>query len=194
MNKLPAILLLLVISGQPLAAIDPVYEGSNGIRSRVLSVCMQCHSTAVTGAGRRQAPVEVNFDTYADAAMWSDRLIARAAVEGSMPPQGVQPLTQEQKSALFAWQRAGFPEQSSAATPVLSQPDCLFNWAETSFPELFAPPTKSLTLTPYYYRFYAPSTYLAITANSLLYLGPLSAGTVINLGEVTTWYARAVCK
>ena len=109
------VLLFLGINGQLQAAIDAAYEGSNGVRSKVLTVCMQCHSSSVTGAARNQAPVIVNFDTYADAALWGDMAVTKAAIEESMPPSSVPRLTQEQKSALFAWQAAGFPEKSASA-------------------------------------------------------------------------------
>ena len=281
MKLLTVLLLICGMSGQLQAAIEPAYEGSNGIRNNVLVVCMQCHSTSVTGAGRNGAPENVNFDTYADAAKWTDLVITRAAIEGSMPPSSVQPLTQAQKAALFAWQAAGFPErsasvqdtqapttpsgltavtistteinlawtastdnvavttykiyrggspiatlgnvtgyadktlsasteyrfsvaacdaagncsaQSAAVTATTPQPsDCLFNWAETSFPDYFAPRTQSQSVAPYYGRLYPPGTVLAIAFNKLLYLGPLSSGAILDLGDVATWYPRAGC-
>lgn len=282
MRLLVVLVLIIGISGQLHAQIVPVYEGSNGIREKVLAVCMQCHSTTVTGAARNGAPTIVNFDTYADAALWADLVIMRAAIEASMPPQGVQPLSQEQRSALIAWQAAGFPDKSApvqdtqapttpaglTATPVnmseidlawsastdnvavtvyrvnrggnliaslgnvtsygdkglspstpysygvmacdaagncsvlstsatattQQQPDCLFNWAETSFPDFFAPRAQSSSAGSYYYRHYSQSSaYLAINSDRLLYLGPLSSDTVLDLGDVATWYGRSGC-
>lgn len=195
-------LLLLGITSQLHAAIEPVYEGSNGIRDNVLSVCMMCHSTTVSGGGRNGAPFPPNFNTYEDATLLGDNAVARA-VDGSMPPAGYPRLNAQQKAALLAWQAAGFPEKSSVVSPpagtsttpvAVSQPDCLFNWAESNFANAFSPPVKSQTLSPYYYRFYPPSTYLAIAADSLLYFGPLSPSAIMNLGDVATWYARATCK
>jgi len=279
--KLFAVLLLIVGFNGPLqAAIEAAYEGSNGIRNKVLTVCMQCHSASVTGAGRNGAPDIVNFDTYTNAVLSADLAVIKAAVERSMPPGGPA-LSQEQRTALFAWQAAGFPERSAAvqdtqapttatgltataigtseinlawtaatdnvavatykvyrggvltttlgnvtshadkslsastaysysmvacdaagncsapsavATATTLQPtDCLFNWAETSFPEYFSPRTQSQSAAPYYGRVYPPSTILAIGFNRLLYLGPLSPNTVLDLGDVATWYPQAGC-
>lgn len=279
--KLFAVLLLIFgINGQLQAAIDAVYEGSNGIRNQVLTVCMQCHSSSVTGAARNGAPSPPNFNLYADAFLFGDYAVARA-VDGSMPPQGRPRLTAEQKTALLAWQAAGFPEKpaavpdtqapttpagltattvsnsaihlawtastddvgvtaykvyrdgsliatlgteasyddrglgaataysygvtacdaagncsapsASAAAATQQQSDCLFNWAETGFPDFFAPHVQSQSAGPYYYRFYPPGSYLAIASNQLLYLGPLSNNTVLQLGDVVTWYARSGC-
>jgi hypothetical protein len=281
LRLLSALLLVFGINGQLQAAIEPVYEGSNGIRNQVLTVCLRCHSASVTGAGRNGATNGVNFDTYAAAAMWTDLLMTKAVIERSMPPPGNTPLNSEQRAALLAWQAAGFPEkaastqdtqapttptkpiatvistteinlawtaatdnvavtaykiyrggnpiatlgnvpiyvdktlsaattysfsvaacdaagncsaQSAAVTATTpQQSDCLFNWAETSFPEYFAPRTQSQSAPPYYYRFYPPGTYLAIASNRLLYFGPLSPTTVLDLGDVTTFYPTARC-
>lgn len=280
--KLFAVLLLLLgANGQLQAAIEAVYEGNDGIRSKVLTVCMQCHSTTLSGGSRNGAPSPPNFNTYADAILLGDFAVARA-VEGSMPPQGLPRLNSEQKSALLAWQAAGFPERAasvadtqapttpsgltatatstsrislawtassdnvgvtaykvfrgdtqiatldtsttyndtslSAATdysygvmacdaagncsaPSVSatattqqSSDCLFDWAETSFPEYFAPRTQSQSAAPYYGRVYPPSTILAIAFGRLYYLGPVSGNTVLDLGEVLSWYATSGCQ
>ncbi|MCX7176074.1 MAG: hypothetical protein NT159_19555 [Proteobacteria bacterium] len=194
MKLLAALLLILGINGQLQAAIDAVYDGDNGIRSRVLTVCMQCHSTTLAGGARNGSPSFVNFNTYADAVLWGDLAVTRAVIEGSMPPQGVQRLNAEQKAALSAWQAAGFPEKS-ATVSTQQQPDCLFNWAETSFPNFFAPRALSLSADPYYYRYYSQTNaYLAIASSRLYYLGPVSSGTVADLGDVVTWYATSGCK
>ena len=279
--KLCAVLLLILgINGQLQAAIEAVYEGSNGIRNNVLTVCMQCHSTTLSGAARNNAPSPPNFNTYADAILLGDNAVGRA-IDRSMPPAGYQALNAEQRAALLAWQAAGFPETAasapdtqapsipagltataigtrevtlswtastdnvavttykiyrggqltatlgnvtshadkslnastaysytvaacdaagncSAPSAVLSaatlQPaDCLFNWAETSFPEYFSPRTQSQSAAPYYGRVYPPSTILAIGFNRLLYLGPLSPTTVLDLGDVASWYPQAGC-
>ncbi|MFA6441154.1 MAG: hypothetical protein WCV99_02390 [Sterolibacterium sp.] len=192
MKLLAALLLLFGISGQLQAAIEAVYDGDNGIRNRVLTVCMQCHSSTLSGGARNGAPSPPNFNTYAGAVLLGDYAVERA-IEGSMPPQGNPRLNAEQQAALLAWQAAGFPEKS--ATPsAQQQSDCLFNWAELSFPEFFAPRAQSVTAEPIYYRYYTQSTaYLAITASRLYYLGPVSAGTVADLGEVATWHVTSGC-
>lgn len=190
LRLLSALFLVFGLIGHLQAATEATYDGPNGIRNNVLTACLQCHSASVTGAGRSGAPDIVNFDTYAAASMWADLLITKAVVERSMPPTG--PLNGDQRAALLAWQAAGFPEKGAAA-PV-SQSDCLFNWAETSFPDYFAPRTQSQSAPPYYGRVYPPSTILATAFSKLFYLGPLSSGAVLDLGDLTTWYTQAGCK
>lgn len=114
MKLLAALLLFFGINGQLQAAIEAVYDGDNGIRNRVLTVCMQCHSSTLSGGARNGAPSPPNFNTYAGAILLGDYAVGRA-VEGSMPPQGYPRLNAEQKAALLAWQAAGFPEKSAAA-------------------------------------------------------------------------------
>ena len=279
----------LAFNGQLHAQIEPVYDGTNGIRNRALSMCLTCHATTVTGGARRGAPSPPNYDTYAEAIINADITVERA-VGGSMPPSGFQPLTTEQKNALLAWQKAGFPERAavvvadtqaptapsglaasavstsainlawvastdnvgvtaykvfrggsliatlgnvtsygdaglnaattysytvaacdaagncspnSASASATTQPivvvnpnqqqDCFFSFAESSYPTVFAPPAPSLSVPPYYYRFYAPGTYLGIASGKLLYYGPLSSNTLVDLGDITTWYQTARC-
>lgn len=283
--KLCALLVLIFGFNGPLrAAIEAAYDGVNGVRNKVFTVCMQCHSSTLTGAARNGSPTIVNFDSYADAALWGDVAVRRAGVEGSMPPQSVQPLDQEQRDALIAWQAAGFPEKltppptprdaQAPTTPAgvtatalgisqinlhwaasadnvgvtsykiyrgnvltatldnvtsfsdrglgastayaygvaacdaagncsapsvaivaitQNQSDCLFNWAETSYPEYLSPRVQSLSAAPYYFRYYPPATYLAISASRLLYLGPLSASVILDLGDVASWYFNSGC-
>ena len=195
--KLFAIGLLLFGINSPLqAAIDAAYDGNNGIRNNVLSVCLQCHSSTLTGAARNSAPSSVDFNTYAGASLWGDREVIRAAIEASMPPSGVVPLNQEQKAALLAWEAAGFPEKSAATNTNLKS-DCLFDWAETHFADFFTPRGfQSQSFAPYYLRFYSQTTsYLAVSSNDshLYYLGPVSGNTILDLGAAATWYATSGC-
>jgi len=272
--------LIVGTSGRLQAQIVPVYEGSTGVRDNVLSVCVQCHSTTLSGGARKNAPAFVNFNTYADAILWGADAVAQVNAR-IMPPAGTPALSSEQRAALVAWQAAGFPERATAAAdtqapttpakptatvistteinlawtaatdnvavtaykiyrdgnliatlgnttiyvdkklsaataysfsvaacdaagncsaqsaPVTAttpqQSDCLLNWAEASFPDYFAPRTQSQSAPPYYGRVYPPGTVLAIGFNKLLYLGPLSSGAVLDLGDVATWYPRAGC-
>ncbi len=108
----------LIISSD-VFAIDPVYEGENGILAKVFSInCLFCHSSEKTGSSRNGAPSHVNLDTYEAALEYADRAIIRAVNEMSMPPIfSVLPgLNQEQKAAMLAWQQAGFPKFSTQAT------------------------------------------------------------------------------
>lgn len=289
--KLLAFLLLIVgANSRVQAAIDAVYDGSNGIRSKVLTVCLSCHSSTLTGGARNSAPPTVDFNTYASALLWGDLAVIRA-VGGTMPPAGNPALNQEQKAALQAWQAAGFPEKAAPVVPpadsqaptipaglnatvpssseinlawaastdnvavtsykvyrggsliatlgnvtsyrdkglaaatsytynvtacdaasncsLLSAPlaastqpnvgtnqlpDCLFSWAETSYPSVFAPRAVSSSLGIYYFRAYAQSTYLAVASGRLYYLGPLSANSAVDLGDVIAWYVTSGCE
>ena len=365
------------------AAIEPVYDGTTGVRNNALTVCLQCHSSTLRGAARNAAPPTSNYDTYAEAIKSGASGVSRA-VDGSMPPSGYVQLNLEQKQALQAWQAAGFPERGGIVTDTQSptapsgltgkatginavslswiastdnvgvtaykiyrdgsviatlsevtaygdtglsaataysysvaacdaagncsassatvsvttqsapdtqapstptglsatatsssaislswtastdnvgvtaykiyrggtaiatlgvvttyadtglsaatgysygvaacdaagncsaqsalasattqqanvinpsqQADCFFGFAETNYPTIFGPPTQSQSISPYYFRFYAPGTYLAIASNKLLYFGPLTQNTLLDLGDITTWYQTAGCK
>lgn len=99
-------------------AIDPVYEGVNGIRAQVFATnCLACHSSNLTGAARNGAPPSVNWDTYEATLPNAPLAIIRAAVQMTMPPSfsGLPLLNDAQKAAMLAWQSAGFPR--AAATP-----------------------------------------------------------------------------
>jgi len=85
--------------------------------------------------------------------------------------------------------------QQNVATGSNSKSDCLFNWAESSYGFMFLPKgTQSSSLGLYYFRYYSETkAYLAVAADSLFYLGPLSDNQAADLGSVSTWYAKADC-
>ena len=94
-------------------AIEPVYEGENGIRAKVFaSNCLACHSSDNTGGARNGAPAGIDFDNYADAVTSGDKAVARGATLMNMPPSfsPLSRLDDEQKQALKNWQALGFPE------------------------------------------------------------------------------------
>ncbi len=100
-------------------AIDPVYEGANGIRENVFATnCLSCHSSEVSGPDRNYAPDSINFDTYEATILNVDVAISEVNV-GAMPPadSGIPLLNADQKTALIAWQNAGFPRAAAAAPP-----------------------------------------------------------------------------
>jgi hypothetical protein len=106
----------LLVAKQTLA-IDPVYEGPDGIRTTVfVTNCLACHSSDKVGADRNGAPPEVNFDTYEAAEPNAERAIVRAVDEMTMPPasSGIPMLTEDQKTAMRAWQSAGFPQDAAS--------------------------------------------------------------------------------
>ncbi|MFA6314421.1 MAG: hypothetical protein WC681_23310 [Sterolibacterium sp.] len=83
---------------------------------------------------------------------------------------------------------------TTAITTSDSKSDCLFDWAEASYSTLFSPATASMSFGPYYLRYYSQTNaYLAVTVDSLVYLGPLSDNKILDLGPATTWYAAASC-
>lgn len=94
-------------------AIEPVYEGEEGIRAKVFaSNCLACHDSNLTGSSRRGAPFGVDFDTYNDAVSFAQGAINRGITLMNMPPSfsSVPKLNDAQKQALTNWQALGFPE------------------------------------------------------------------------------------
>ncbi len=113
------LLFLFFITGQSFAAIDPVYEGANGIRAKVFATnCLDCHSSTLTGSARNGAPPTVNWDTYETTLPNADRAIVRAVQQMTMPPafSGFPVLNEEQKAAMLAWQSAGFPRAAATTS------------------------------------------------------------------------------
>ncbi|BCG65466.1 MAG: hypothetical protein methR_P3305 [Methyloprofundus sp.] len=101
------------VMGQALA-IEPVYEGDDGIRAKVFATnCLACHSSELTGGSRNGAPSNVDFDTYAEAVAHGMQAVNRAVMLGNMPPSfsPLPELDDEQKQALKNWQALGFPEK-----------------------------------------------------------------------------------
>jgi uncharacterized membrane protein len=70
-------------------------------------VCTMCHSSALTGAARKDAPSDVNYDTYT-AAKAKATEAAEQVSAGRMPPSP-HSLTEDQKKALYAWASCGQP-------------------------------------------------------------------------------------
>ena len=117
--RLFGFIILYAIYSHTVLAIDPVYEGDNGIRAQVFATnCLFCHSSELSGSQRSGAPSNVNWDTYSAALEKADRAIVRAVDQMSMPPffSRLPTLNQEQKEAMLAWQQAGFPRIQSNAT------------------------------------------------------------------------------
>src|SRR5687767_8807643 len=61
-------------------------SGSEAGRTVLVSACLNCHSSALSGAQRSNAPVGVDFDNDADVRRWKDRILVRAVDQGTMPP------------------------------------------------------------------------------------------------------------
>lgn len=71
----------------------------------------------------------------------------------------------------------------------------VLNWAERAYPQIFGPAGQStLSLTGYRYRSYSNGHFLAIQEASparLVYLGPLSNNSALDLGLLSNWVAQA---
>lgn len=92
-------------------AITPVYEGETGILEKVIRPnCLGCHSSTLQGGQRNGAPEGVNYDTFAGAKQFGDRIVQRAVKLMTMPPRG--PIGDKEKQALKNWMMLGFPENT----------------------------------------------------------------------------------
>ena len=115
-------------------AIDPVYEGDNGIRAKVFKTnCLACHSSTLTGGNRKGAPTGADFDIYSEAIEHGASAVKRGVIDMNMPPSAspLPLLTDEQKQALKNWQALGFPKSKapaiySANTQELALPNVYF--------------------------------------------------------------------
>lgn len=117
-NSAKLFTLSLLFSGTSLA-IEPVYEGTDGVREQVFaSNCLQCHASDLIGAARNDAPFSVDFDTYEAAKINGPEAIVESVDNSRMPPSfsGIPSLTEEQEIAILDWQDAGFPRYSTQAT------------------------------------------------------------------------------
>jgi cytochrome c5 len=131
-NVLLSIASLLVISQAQ--AIEPVYEGAEGIRAKIFETnCLACHSSELTGGDRKGAPTRVNYDTFTEAVAHGMRAVRRGVTSGNMPPasSALPALTDEQKQALTNWQALGYPKSKlpamySADTQTLALPKVYF--------------------------------------------------------------------
>ena len=78
-----------------------------------------------------------------------------------------------------------------------SAADCLFNWAERTVPQYFAPAgAASVTLTPYYYRYYTGTkNYLATSSadNHIWVLGLSFGSSPLDVGPMTSFTTMAGC-
>ncbi len=114
-------------------AIEPVYDGEDGIRAMVFETnCLACHSSELTGADRNNAPAGADYDTYSDASKNGGGAVSRGVTAMDMPPasSAAPALTDEQKQALKNWKALGFPK---AVLPTVYSADT----AELSLPQVY---------------------------------------------------------
>lgn len=83
-------------------------------------------------------------------------------------------------------------------TPPVSSSDCLFNYAERAYSSYFVPSgAASGTAMDYYYRYYSTtnsSIGIASRDNHFYYIGPLSNGSLADLGAASDWLRTAGCQ
>lgn len=130
-NRYVALPLFLLFSlpthAQVNIGIQPVYDGENGIRAKIIQPkCLHCHSSSLSGDERGFAPSGVNFDTYELTSQHLNKIIRNTVTTSNMPRDSS--LTAEQKQALSNWQVLGFPESTmpahyTASTQTLTIPD-----------------------------------------------------------------------
>lgn len=142
-NKILLTLASFLIIGQA-QAIDPVYEGDNGIKAKVFATnCLGCHSSDLEGGERKRAPRGVDYDSYSAAVDNGNRAVQRAAVLGSMPPNPSFSLSEEQKIALKNWKALGFPEKTMP--PIYS-----LSTSKLNLPKVYVQDAAGNILTKYH--------------------------------------------
>lgn len=77
------------------------------------SYCLRCHSSALTGAARNGAPVDVNFNTVEEIRTHAEEIHEHAGASGDevndeMPPSGDSPSVEERRQ-LSEWLFCGAP-------------------------------------------------------------------------------------
>lgn len=114
-TRLLSIIALSLVSTSQAQAIDPVYEGDDGVLAQVFATnCLNCHSSTLAGASRKGAPIGVNFDTFQAASANSAKAIMRAVTMKNMPPSfsPLPKLNEQQMQALVNWQALDLPDHN----------------------------------------------------------------------------------
>lgn len=70
--------------------------------------CLRCHSITRQGADRNGAPVNLNYDRFQDAVMWSG-LMNQRVQSGTMPPDGA--LSDDERALFQEWIDDGLLEK-----------------------------------------------------------------------------------
>lgn len=73
--------------------------------------CVSCHSSQRSGADRKDAPADINFDTYAAAKAAAEEAVGEVN-EAAMPPDPPEStnVTNEMRTQLYLWALCGTPE------------------------------------------------------------------------------------
>ena len=97
------------------------------------------------------------------------------------------------KSIAYTYDNNGNLLQQVTAVLNINAADCLFNWAERNLPSLFSPAAASLTLGPYYFRYYSGTNiYLGVATDDHVYY--LDALGLHDVGVQSGWFAAAGCQ
>jgi mono/diheme cytochrome c family protein len=100
-----ALLLLATSCGEDLGDCPPDSEAQQ-IEGRevVQAQCVRCHSSALSGAARNAAPVDLNFDDLGTVQEEAESMYGEAEA-GEMPPEA--PLDEAQIEAMRVWLACG---------------------------------------------------------------------------------------
>lgn len=94
-------------------------------------------------------------------------------------------------SAIVTLKGTGVPTSPAAVS------NCVLSWAENNYPDLFPPnAAASKTFGNYFYRYYSGTTsFLGMLNNQrLFYVGSLSGGAYLDLGDIATWKNASGCQ
>jgi len=73
------------------------------------TTCKACHSSTLSAANRKEAPADINFDTYAAAKAHAQKAVSEV-FSGAMPPADSKlTLSQSAKDGLYRWGLCGTP-------------------------------------------------------------------------------------
>ena len=111
---------LWLLGCAPPPADCPTWEGL--AEPFLTTWCTPCHATTVSPADRRGAPVGMDFDTHAAAAVWAEAIAEAVASERMPPAGGVDPLQREALSAWVACGAEGFDPAPAACDDPLPVP------------------------------------------------------------------------
>jgi hypothetical protein len=86
------------------AGAIPVYSAVDALKT-----CNVCHSSKLSGSARRDAPSDINFDSYDAAKSQAEKAVSEVH-SGSMPPSDSKlTLTTTEKDDLYRWGLCGAP-------------------------------------------------------------------------------------
>ena len=91
--------------------IDRTLPAAAEIVSIVKTHCANCHSANPTDDMFTLAPAGVMLDELSQIQQWAPRIMARTVLTEDMPFMNKTQMTEQERSLLGAWIRAGSPSQ-----------------------------------------------------------------------------------